>query len=92
MTKEQAIRLLRKDTSISEIHRLKYDNGLSHNRVTELIQEAMDMGADAIEKDIAKDIHIYANGEEHCSNCDENLTGLGFKRCIECGQRLGKDD
>ena len=46
----------------------------------------------ALEKEIAKDIHIYTNGEVHCPNCDENLTGLGFKRCIECGQRLGKDD
>lgn len=50
MTKEQAIKILRKETSINEINRLKYENGLSHNRVTELIQEAKDMGADAIEK------------------------------------------
>ena len=43
---------------------------------------------DALKKQDVKQIRIYANGEEHCPTCDENLTGLGFKRCIECGQLL----
>ena len=43
---------------------------------------------EAVGKEIVKEIHTYANGEEHCPTCDENLTGLGFKRCIECGQLL----
>jgi hypothetical protein len=43
---------------------------------------------EAVEKQKAKDIHIYANGTEHCPNCDANLTGMGFKYCIECGQAL----
>ena len=84
MTKEQAIKLLRKDTSGFEIHILEVELK-DYDKVTDKIQEAMDMGADAIEKDIAKDIHIYANGEEHCPNCNENLTGMGFKYCVECG-------
>ena len=87
MTIDEAIKLLSKDTSISEIHRLR-DKGLSHTEVTDKIQEAMDMGIEALEKDIAKDIHIYANGTEHCPNCDANLTGMGFKFCVECGQAL----
>ena len=87
MTKEQAIKLLRKDTSPMEIHLLELE-GLSYDEVTDKIQEACDMGADAIEKQIPKQLHRYANGTEHCPNCDENLTGLGFKRCIECGQLL----
>ena len=49
MNKEQAIRLLRKNTSISEIRKLR-DKGLSHVEVTDKIQEAMDLGADAIER------------------------------------------
>ena len=49
MTKDQAIRLLRKNTSISEIRKLR-DSGLSHTEVTDAIQEAMDLGAAAIEK------------------------------------------
>ena len=87
MTKEQAIKLLSKDTSIDEIHRLR-DKGLSHTEVTDKIQEAMDMGIEALEKQIAKEIHIYANGTEHCPSCDANLTGMGFKFCVECGQAL----
>lgn len=87
MTKKQAIKLLRKNTSPMEIHLLEL-KGLNYAEVTDRIQEAMEQGADAIEKDIAKDIYIYANGEEHCSNCDANLTGMGFKYCVECGQRL----
>lgn len=43
---------------------------------------------DALEKQKAKDIHIYSNGEEHCPSCDANLTGMGFKYCMECGQKL----
>lgn len=43
---------------------------------------------DAVTKQKAKDIHIYTNGEEHCPSCDANLTGMGFKYCVECGQAL----
>lgn len=43
---------------------------------------------DAVAKQKAKDIHIYANGTEHCPSCDANLTGMGFKYCVECGQKL----
>ena len=87
MTKEQAIRLLSKETSVDEINRLK-DKGLSHTEVTDKIQEAMDMGIEALEKQIPKQLHRYANGTDHCPNCDANLTGMGFKFCVECGQAL----
>ena len=43
---------------------------------------------EALEKQIPKKLHIYANGTEHCPNCDANLTGMGFKYCVECGQAL----
>ena len=87
MTKEQAIKLLRKDTSPMEIHLLEL-KGLSYDEVTDKIQEAMELGADAIEKQKPKELHIYANGTEHCPNCDANLTGMSFKFCVECGQAL----
>ena len=87
MTKEQAIKLLRKDLSADEIYSLtKF--GLRSAEIQELIQEAMDEGADALEKQVPKKLHIYANGSEHCPNCDANLTGMGFKFCVECGQAL----
>lgn len=51
MTKEQAIRILSSDTSMEEIHNLKYYAGFNQDRVLEQIQEAMDMGADALRND-----------------------------------------
>ena len=51
MTKEQAIKLLRKETSVDEIHRLEVEEKLDFNEVTDKIQEAMDMGADALRND-----------------------------------------
>lgn len=50
MTKEQAIRILSSETSMEEIHKLKYYTGFNQDRVLEQIQEAMDMGADALRK------------------------------------------
>ena len=44
--------------------------------------------AETLEKQVSKELHIYANGTEHCPNCDANLTGMGFKFCVECGQAL----
>ena len=54
MTKEQAIKLLRKDTSPMEIHILTIE-GLKQGEIIDKIQEAMDMGADALE---GKDINV----------------------------------
>ena len=48
MTREQAIKLLRKETSASEIHKLTLE-GFKQGEIMDKIQEAMDMGADAIE-------------------------------------------
>lgn len=104
MTKEQAIKLLRKDTSISEIHKLR-DNGLSHTEVTDAIQEAMDLGADAIEKQIAKKVIIPSTDlgryyhQESCPNCKKEFSvricGYKFKDvigktnyCHNCGQKI----
>ena len=87
MTKEQAIRLLSKETSVEEINKLK-QQGLNKEEVTDKIQEAMDMGIEALEKQIPKQLHQYANGTDHCPNCDANLTGMGFRFCVECGQAL----
>ena len=88
MTKEQAIKLLSKDTSISEIHKLR-DNGLSHTEVTDKIQEAMDMGIEAIEKQIAKKI------EEHNKTCKCRVFDYMDYECTQrvpyccvCGQRI----
>ncbi len=42
----------------------------------------------AAEKQTAKKIEIWADGSEHCPCCDKDISCLGFKVCIECGQLL----
>ena len=51
MTKEQAIRILSSDTSIEEIHKLKYYAGFNQDRVLEQIQE---------DSYIKRDCHVIA--------------------------------
>ena len=81
MTKEQAIKLLRKDTSISEIHKLK-DKGLSHDEVTDKIQEAMDMGSDAIEKQIAKKPKVIIHDEDVRIGRIKYKKGVKTYKCV----------
>ena len=90
MTKDQAIKLLRKDTSISEIHKLR-DKGLSHTEVTDKIQEAMDMGIEAIEKQIPKKVISASNDEDDfdygmCPTCNQKMVWGDY--CTFCGQRI----
>lgn len=42
----------------------------------------------AVEKQTAKKIEIWADGSEHCPCCDKDISCLGIKVCIECGQLL----
>ena len=93
MTKEQAIILLIKDTYDLEIHRLEI-RGLSYNEVTDKVREAVELSAEALEKQIPKDIYIYANGTEHCPTCDHDITQISIDDvyCSRCGQRLKKGD
>lgn len=49
--------------------------------------------AERLEKQVAKDIHIYANGSEHCPNCDHDITQISYDDvyCSRCGQALNKN-
>ena len=51
-------------------------------------QEAITRGIKALAKDIGMCVSKWDNGTEHCPRCDANLTGMGFKYCVECGQAL----
>ena len=50
--------------------------------------EKLDMCIEALEKQIAKEPEVWANGTEHCPCCEKDVTNLYFKVCVECGQRL----
>ena len=62
----------------------------SHNTKLVLDVDNNDIGLiiESVEKQIAKQLHQYANGTEHCPNCGVSVTGMGFKYCVECGQKL----
>ena len=48
----------------------------------------------AKDKQDPKEIYIYANGTEHCPNCDTDITQISFDDvyCSRCGQKLKKGD
>lgn len=99
MNKEQAIKLLRKDTSADEMYSLtKY--GLRSAEIQELLQEAMDLGADAIEKTIAKkpinaellEMHYIDDDVKimygDCAVCGFNVHSDICDYCPNCGQKI----
>ena len=49
--------------------------------------------AERLEKQVAKDIPIYANGSEHCPCCDYDITQISLDDvyCSRCGQALNKN-
>lgn len=47
-----------------------------------------ELAIDSLEKQIAKEPEVWANGTEHCPCCEKDVTNMYFKVCIECGQRL----
>ena len=72
-------------TSEDMIEKLRYK---ANNIKAKIEPEFFFEVAKRLEKQVAKELHIYANGTEHCPNCDANLTGMGFRFCTECGQAL----
>lgn len=61
MDREKAIRILSKDTSMETVNELNYYSGFNRDKVVEQIQEAMDMGAKALEKQV--------ECEHDCKSC-----------------------
>ena len=50
--------------------------------------EAVDVAIAALEKQIPKKVDVWANGKEYCPRCEQDMSCLGFKVCISCGQAL----
>ena len=53
-----------------------------------LYDEELEVVVEALEKQIAKEPEVWANGTKHCPCCEKDVTNMYFKVCIECGQRL----
>lgn len=55
-----------------------------------LYDEELEVVVGALEKQIAKKIVVWANGTQHCPNCEHDLTYISSEDeyCCRCGQRL----
>ena len=104
MEREQAIKILSRDTSLAAVNELKYYAGFNQDKVVEQIQEAMDMGAEALKKQIPKpvgkwDINPYGT-PYYCPECQADTILVEFfspdgsepkekvSYCWKCGQTL----
>jgi hypothetical protein len=89
LTKQQAIKLLSKNTGINEISKLR-NKGFSQREIIDTIQEAIDMCIASTEKQIAKkpvgEWYLHS-----CCVCNEVVDELGskyrFSYCPNCGQK-----
>lgn len=50
--------------------------------------ETVTLARKALEKQTPKKLEVWADGTEHCPNCEHDNSCLGFKVCVSCGQRL----
>ena len=51
-------------------------------------EKAIDKAIEALEKQIPKKVDVWVNGKEYCPRCEQDMSCLGFKVCISCGQAL----
>ena len=52
------------------------------------MRNAIDMAIAALEKQNPKKLDVWADGTEHCTNCEHDNSCLGFKICVNCGQAI----
>ena len=101
MDVKEAIRILSKKTSESAVSELKYYSGFNRDAVIQKIQEAMDLGAEALEKQMPKKPKTIkvpntsftkAHSRCVCTICNARVDddGRGYEQpyCMECGQAL----
>ena len=89
MTKQEAIEILSSKTSLVAVEKLKYYAGFNRDAVIEQIQEAMDMGAEALKRQIAEKPYWEGEGRyinAFCPNCSSFLDD--DEDCEVCGQKI----
>lgn len=69
MDKELAIRILDRDSTREAIAELEYFAGFDSDKVVDAIEEAMQMGADALREQMSKQIEIDENMNELLEAC-----------------------
>lgn len=76
MTREEAIKILSKETSMEKVNELNYYAGFSRDKVVGLIQEAMEMGAKALEKQDVPDTNVGSKWIPCSERLPENNTNV----------------
>lgn len=92
MTPEQAIKILSSETSLEAVEELKYYAGFNQDKVIEQIQEAMDMGVDALKKTEAmKPVRVIMGAKgsttDGCPLCGKEYFEM-VNYCPGCGQKI----
>lgn len=84
MNEQEAIKILSKDTSMETVNELTYYAGFNRDKVIEQIQEAMAMGANALEKQISLK-RILEKLEERKGTCNGHKCEKdGCAGCVDC--------
>ena len=89
MDKEQAIRILSAETSLEAIAELKQKANYDRGKVLYEIQTAMNMGAEALRKQIPKkpDDTYEDSLDDECAVCGAFIFERD-KYCSRCGQKI----
>lgn len=82
MAREEAIKNLSKETSMEKVNELNYYAGFSRDKVVGLIQEAMEMGAKALEKQDVPDTNVGSKWIP----CSERLPEQNGKYLVTAGE------
>lgn len=86
MDNKQAIKILSKETSLEAVNALKYYAGFNQDKVVEQIEEAMNMGAAALKKQIPKKVGKRKLRKDeigtpyYCPECEADINLVHFFR------------
>ena len=69
MDVEFAIKILDKETTSEAVRELKYYSGFNEEKIIDSIEEAMQMGADALREQMSKQIEIDESMNELLEAC-----------------------
>ena len=87
MDVKEAIRILSNKTSEEAVNELKYYSGFNRDAVIQKIQEAMDMGAEALERMTPTPPNWIYEDEPLCPHCGE-VMDYGESPCEYCNQMI----
>ena len=79
---KEAIKILHPDTTAEALYEYEREEAIK------VVKESCVVACEALEKQIPKKLEVWADGTEHCPNCEHDNSCLGFKVCVKCGQAI----